>query len=358
MTSYRYDFETATDRSFNHDELALCKERIEKFCNTPNEVDKWLFDLKNKEWESSASLLLSCMPNVEKIQIKEYKQSSLNSFDRVLQRAATLQSQGSNSPLALSRLTFVHGSFDIWTSLTRLMPFLRLKSVRTAEFETTFDDSSRCVEMPTLELENLVLSTVVDGESSLLEGFLSNFKRLKSFRLREDGSRDPYYNSNPHTLDEAISSLKHCLEELEIDQHLRVPEDPPWISSLADFQKLSKISLNAYVLFKPNHKPRRKNIDVLPPTLKTLELFNYDQYAVDQLLQILQSRQETVPKLVHIQLKRRVVDQRNKTLLARFEEAVGDLKEECNDAAIVLEFFEEQTVRAVDNRSTIWSRIE
>jgi hypothetical protein len=360
LTSYRYNSSiTATDRSFNHDELTLCKERIEKFCKTSNEVDKWLVDLENKEWEASASLLMSCMPNVERIQINEYKESSSNSFDRVLEHAAMLQSQGSNSPLALSRLRFVHGSFNTWTSLERLMPFLRLKSLKTAEFDPTFDDIGFRDEMPNLEMETLVLGIVVDGEWSRLEEFLGNFKKLKCFRLREDDfERDPYYESDPHTLDEAISGLKHCLEELEIDQLLRAPEEPPWISSLADFQKLCKISLSAYVLFKPHHKPRRRNIDVLPASLEALELISYDQYAVDQLLEILQRRQESVPKLVHIQLKRRVVDYRDKTRLARFEEAVGDLKKKCNDAAIALQFFEERTVQAVDNRSTMWSQIE
>jgi hypothetical protein len=336
LTSYRYDSSiTATDRSFNHVELALCKERIEKFCKTPNEVDKWLVDLENKEWEASASLLMSCMPNVERLQINEYKESSSNSFDRVLEHAVMLQSQGSNSPLALSRLRFLHGSFNTWTSLERLMPFLRLKYLKTAEFDPTCDDIGFRDEMPNLEMETLVLGIVVDGEWSRLEEFLGNFKQLKCFRLREDDfERDPYYESNPHTLDEAISGLKHCLEELEIDQFLRAPEEPPWISSLADFQKLCKISLSAYVLFKPHHKPRPRNIDVLPPSLETLELISYDQYAVDQLLEILQRRQESVPKLVHIQLKRRVVDYRDKTRLARFEDAVGHLKKKCHFAIL------------------------
>jgi hypothetical protein len=350
---------TATDRSFTHDELALCKERIEMFCNTPNEVNKWIVDLENKEWEASASLLLSCMPNVERIQINDYKESSLNSFDRVLENAAMLQSQGSNSPLALSRLRFVHGSFNTWVSLKRLMPFLRLKSLQTAEFDPTFDDVGFRDEMPNIELETLMLGTVVDGEWSRLEEFLGNFKKLKCFRLREDDfERDPSYESNPHTLDEALSGLKHCLEELEIDQFLSAPEDLPGISSLADFQKLCKISLSAYVLFKPHHKLRQRNVDVLPASLETLELITYDQYTVDQLLAILQRRQELVPKLVHIQLKRRVVDHKDKTRLARFEEAIGNLKKKCNDAAIALQFFEEQTAQAVDNRSTIWSQIE
>jgi hypothetical protein len=343
----------------DHDEFALCKERIEKFCNTPNEVDKWLVDLENNEWEASASLLLSCMPNVERIQINEYKESSKNSFDRVLGYAAMLQSQGSNSPFALSRLRSVHGSFNTWASLQKLMPFLRLKSLKTAEFDPTSDDVGIRDEMPNLELETLVLGTVVDGEWSRLEEFLGNFKKLKCFRLREDDfERDPYYESNPHTLDEAISGLKHCLEELEIDQLLRAPEDPPWISSLADFQKLCKISLSAYVLFKSHYKPRQRNVNVLPTSLETLELITYDQYVVNQLREILQRRQESVPKLVHIQLKKRVVDHGDKLRLAKFEDAVGDLKKKCDDAAIALQFFEERTVQAYDDRSTIWSQIE
>ena len=359
MTSYRHDYITATDRSFNHDELALCKERIEKFCNTPNEVDNWVVDLENKEWEASTSLLLTCFPNVEKIQINQYEESSKNSFDRVLERAAMLQSQGTNSALALSGLRTVHGSFNTWTSLKRLMPFLRLKSLKTAEFDPTYDDYGLRDEMPNLEMDTLVLGTVVDGEWSRLEEFLGSFKELKCFRLREDDfERDPYHESNPHTLDKAFSSLKHCLEELEIDQFLRAPEDPPWISSLADFQRLCKISLSAYVLFKPRHEPRRKTFDVLPASLETLELITYDQCALDQLLEILQRRQVSVPKLVQIRLKRRVVDRRDKIRLARFEEAVGDLKEKCNDAAIALQFFEERTVQAVEDRSTIWSQVD
>ncbi|CAM6003043.1 unnamed protein product [Sphagnum balticum] len=128
--------------------------------------------------------------------------------------------------------------------------------------------------------------------------------------------------------------------------------------------------MNAAVLFKPNHKPREREIDWLPKSLETLELVNYDQYAVDQLLQILKARQEVVLKLVQVQLRRRIVDadddddegedgddDEQETRLARFERAVEDLKE-CKDAAITLEFFEEETVQAVDNHSTIWTRIE
>lgn len=306
MTSYRYDWKIATDRSLNHDELSLCKQRIKKYCSTPSEVDHWLVDLNNKEWESSASLSLSCMPNVEKFHINQCEEVSLNCFDRVLEHAAMLQLQGSNTPLALSRLTSVHGSFNGGMSLKRLMPFLRLPSLKTAEFDRTYDDISLRVKVPTLEVETLVLGAVVDGEGSRLERFLSNFKKLNSFRLSEDDcERDPYYESEPHTLDEAISGLKHCLDELEIDQYLRAPEDLPWINSLADFQKLRKLSMNAYVLFKPNHKTGQRNIDVLPASFETLELVDYDQYAVDQLVQILQRRQEAVPKLMRIQLKRR-----------------------------------------------------
>lgn len=350
LTSYRYDHMvefiptiTGPNRSLNHDEVALCKERIEIFCKASNEVDRWLVDLRNKEWEASASLLLSCMPNAERIQINEYKKSSSNSFDKVLEHAAKLQSQGSTSPLSLSKVRSVHGSFNTWTGLKSLLPFLRLKSLKTAEFDPTSDNVRVRDEIPTLELETLVLG-VVNGADSRLEEFLSNFKELKCFRLREDDyERDPYYESEPHTLDLAISGLKHCLEELEIDHFLRSPEEPPWISSLADFQKLRKISLSAYALFKPYHKPI---INVLPASLETLELSSWDQFTVDQLLEILQRRQESVPKLVRIQLKLDAVDYRDKAQLTIFEEAVEDLKKKCKDMAIALQFFERPTLKS------------
>lgn len=299
------------------------------------------------------------MPNVEKIDINQYKEPSSSSINRVFDHAAMLQSQGRDSPLALSRLTSVQGSFNDWAGLSWLLPFLRLKSVKTADLDRVVDDVQHRAETPTIEMESLVLGVVIDGAWSRLENFLSNFKTIKSLRLSEDDfERDPYTESEPHTLDEAISGLKHCLEDLEIDQFKRAPEDEPWISSLVDFQKLRKLSLYGYTLFKPTHNPRQRDIDWLPPSLEWLELVNYDHYALEQLVQILQNRQEAVPKLVHIILKQRVVDKKNGARVAMFKEAVRDLEKECKDAGIALEFFEEEVVQAVDNRSTEWTRFD
>ncbi|CAM6003044.1 unnamed protein product [Sphagnum balticum] len=166
--------------------------------------------------------------NTFRIQIDEYKEPFLKYFDRVLEHAAMLQVQGNTSALALSKLSSVRGSFKTWIGLKSLLPFLRLKSVKTADLDRIGDDISLHAEKPDIELDTLVLGAVVDGKASRLEGFLSKLKTLKSFRLREDGGEcDPYYESEPHTLDDAISGLKHCLEELAIDQHKRAPEDEP-----------------------------------------------------------------------------------------------------------------------------------
>jgi hypothetical protein len=305
------------------------------------------------------------MPNVEKFYITQYEEKSVNSFDRVLNHAAMLQSQGSNAPLSLSKLTSIHGDFNTWTELKNLLPFLRLKSLKTAEFDPSVFDSTPRVEIPDLEMDTLKLGTAIDGEWSALEGFLSNFKTLKCLRLGEDDfDRDSYYESEPPTLDDTISGFKHCLEELEIVQYLSAPEVDPRISSLADFQKLRKISLYAYVLFKPTHKPRARDMDILPRSLEKLELVSYDQYAVDQLLEILKSREEVVPNLKHIQLKQRVKLRRSddrdehEAGLAKLEETVRGLKKMCKDAGIVLEFFEERKERDIDDGSDIWSQIE
>lgn len=331
------------------DEIALCKERIGIFCSTANEVDKWLIDLKNQVWESSASLLLSCMPNVEKFCFDHWTESASNSFNRVLEHAAALQAQGSESTFALSRLTFIHANqFETWVTLESLTPFLTLRSLKTAEFEYTVGDSNPPVDTPTFDLNTLVLGTAIDGEWSRLDGFLSKFKNLKSFRLIEDDfERDPYHESEPYEMDGAISGLKHSLENLEIVQYPRHYEDTPWISSLADFQQLRKISLDSSsVNFKPSHRPRSREVDVLPKSLETLELINYDLYTLELLLRILQNRDELLPKLVNVKLEKLVagIDDSDEdgdedtSWTARYEKTRGSLEELCEDAAIKLKF--------------------
>lgn len=218
--------------------FAFCTQRINQICISQDQVDHWLSGLNANgrswkiPWESLAALVLSCTPNVKSIYMDQIPDSKLfpdYPLRTLLNLAIWLQlEEPIDSLYALKKLTSIEGSFCDGIRLEGFLPFLRLKSVRTAKFESTIDDVYIASDCPDIEMDSLVLGTVIDGFESKLNNFLSHFKSLRSFRLCEDdGYRDPYWEGNPHTLDDAISGLKHCLEELEIDQYERHPDDIP-----------------------------------------------------------------------------------------------------------------------------------
>lgn len=139
---------------------------------------------------------------------------------------------------------------------------------------------------------------------------------------------------------DAISPLKHCLEDLTIhtaDHDCFGDEVPTCIGSLKGFKKLRAISMTTDVLFGPLHgdvdkEPKSRLVDILPKSLQKLELYNYDNNeppVLEQLLELLARREELVPKLASIRIEGLIDHAENEPQHAKFAEQLKALTEKC-----------------------------
>lgn len=196
-----YDDESAKDFKFGEEDLALCRKRMGELFIGEAAVEKWISDLESKKRNALMGLLLSCMPRVREIKIESYKNSPTY-VDLVLNTAAYLQSQGSDSSYAMSHLKSVTISpFDTESglSLHTILPFLIPKSVTTAMFCAVKDELDHIKQSPHLAIETLLLDGSLICRRPLIR-FLGCFKDLKKFRYNTCATTKWGSNFLPQTM--------------------------------------------------------------------------------------------------------------------------------------------------------------
>jgi hypothetical protein len=316
---------------YSEQDFTVCQAGITTISSSTNEAREWMTDLQHANWEAMVAVMLFFVPNLEVLRFNRLLDSAWwnesEYIPRVLEYAASVQ-LGEDAPASpLTKLSFVslrRQYDDDHISIKHLRPFLTLKSISKVHVRGFWDSSIHVPTQETLQpgTKDLQINHYGTCDKSVLIGFFRCFSSLERFTCTctvVKGTRRIDVEGRPFAqhLGQAIAHLTNCLEELGL-YNVRTTaggsENPQSIGSLAKFEKLRIIRMDAYVLFGPplplypdqhqrlDHKMIRL-VDVLPTSIQEVALGNCDFDQIKHQLQELLARTREFPALRKIWIK-------------------------------------------------------
>jgi hypothetical protein len=330
---------------FSHLDFTACQERLNALQVTLKEtgatiedMENWVIGIRKGRWHAVTSLLVLLLPNLEDIEMINYRHDDTGDMEHALALAARLQGSGISSPFSLEHLADVSLSpfaqpdvpeaedplgFYLWPEseylhFSDMEPFLRLPSVESVAVSRLTSDGtgsgfSQLFAAPepfrfsTKELE--ITDSCVDAW--WLVRFLRVFISLRKFSYNHVAKeQDPDFL--PQDIGKAIAHLHSCLEELEISDICE--QNGKWtapreIGSLAEFERLKSIEVSGSILFgypddQDGSIPVVRLCEVLPKSVERLVLYEIGGLCDEQnLRELLAVKEERFPSLKRIQMK-------------------------------------------------------
>lgn len=314
-------------------EFMACRESLNMIEPVSERSENWMSRIRKGKWHALTSLVLLLLPNLEDVEMIDYRYDDSGDVDHALGIAARLQASGITSQFSLEHLTDVSLSAFVpedngpyrfgqepepeYLYFADVMPFLRLPSVESVAISKLSSEGGafrRATFLPgdlnfrTKDLE--INDTCLDMR--WLGRFLRLFTSLRRFsynHVAEEQTPDFL----PQDIGKAIAHLRPCLEELEISSMCNQNgkyTTPREIGSLTRFQRLKAIDVEGSVLFgypdtDDGSMPVLRLCDILPRALENLELSPSDSPCHEEhLRELLRVKDEKFPGLKRIKLMR------------------------------------------------------
>ena len=325
-------------------DFAACQERVNAFQETVKgtgaaleDIENWMPRIRQGRWHAVTSMLLLLLPNLEGIEMIDYRHDEAGDMEHALGIAARLQGSGISTQFSLEHLTDISLSpfaqpevaeaedplgFYLWPEseylhFSDIMPFLRLPSVQSVAVSRLAVDNARD-RLGVFPTENCQFSTKeLEITSSCLEGwglitFLRLFTSLRKFSYSHFGREYEDTDFLPQEFGQAIAHLLPCLEELEISgaweefEELTTARE---IGSLAEFERLKSIDVDWSTLFgypsdEDGSLPVVRLCEVLPRALERLVLRHSGGLCCEETLrELLCVVEERFPELKRIEMR-------------------------------------------------------
>jgi len=239
-------------------------------------------------------LILMSAPKVEKMALTISHSSDTNRLISLIKVATRLQEEAAASTMAFNQSNSVVLSTAnrvVRLEISNLPSFFLMRSVTHAAFRGV----CLCDESPNQETLPLITTKILSlGSVSGPYAFrclLAGFKSVRKFSYVPTCTTKHKTNLFfARDVGESIVHFKHCLEDLTIsDEYIEQHSDPDLqrrkLGSLANFEKLHTITISVRVLFgPPDRKESDQLSDLLPKSLKRLELLGSDRRLLKQLI--------------------------------------------------------------------------
>jgi hypothetical protein len=325
-------------------DFAACQERMNAFQETLKGtgaalegIENWMPRIRQGRWHAVTSMLFLLLPNLEGIEMIDYRHDEEGDMAHALGIAARLQGSGISAQYSLEHLTDVSLSpfaqpdvaeaddplgFYLWPEseylhFSDVMPFLRLPSVQSVAVSRLAVDNARD-RRPVFSPENCQFSTKeLEITSSCLEAwwlieFLRLFTSLRKFSYNHVAREDEVPEVLPQEIRQAIAHLLPCLEELEISEACKENGERTTvreIGSLAEFERLKSIDVDWSTLFgfpsgEDGSMPAVRLCEVLPRALERLILRHSVGLCYEEnLRELLWVVEERFPELKRIEMR-------------------------------------------------------
>jgi hypothetical protein len=250
-------------------DIAACEAIMQGLRIAPKETGDWMGRINTGNWHALTSLLLLHLPNIEDIELNDYRQDEAADIDRAISaRLPMSEAPNQVSTFLLEHLTnvsiwpftqpdpddpfFEEDSESVCLYFADILPFLRLKSVKSLAISRLSCDG-RAPHLPDASLEfNILELEITDSylPPRWLFLFLRCFTSLRKFSYEHFSlPGDP--DLLPQEMGKALTHLHHCLEELTSNFSLKngqflIPEP---IGSLAGFERLKSVEMDLYSLY-------------------------------------------------------------------------------------------------------------
>jgi hypothetical protein len=325
-------------------DFAACQERVNAFQETLKgtgaaleDIENWMPRIRQGRWHAVTSMLLLLLPNLEGIEMIDYRHDEAGDMEHALGIAARLQGSGILTQFSLEHLTDVSLSpfaqpdvaeaddplgFYLWPEseylhFSDIMPFLRLPSVQSVAVSRLAVDNARDRRL-VCPPENYQFSTKkLEIANSCLDAwwlitFLRLFTSLRKLSYNHVAREQENPDFLPQEIGQAIAHLHPCLEELEISN--LGEESGEWttareIGSLAQFERLKSIDVDWSILFGfpsglDGSTPVVRLCEVLPKALERLVLRHSGGMCCEEnLRELLWVVEERFPELKRIEMK-------------------------------------------------------
>lgn len=315
-------------------DFAACREAMRLMDTKPERIENWMSRIRKGKWHALTSLLLLHLPNLEDIEMIDYRHDEAGDMEYALGIAARLQASGVSTQFSLEHLTdvsisaftppeddepntFGHSPTPENLYFCDIVPFLRLPSVQSVAISRLsigdardrgfFPPKESDGKFGTKELE-ITDSCIEMWSLVLFLRLFTSLRRLSYNHVAEEQESDFL----PQEIGKAIVHLHPCLEELEISgmcQQNGKYTTPDRIGSLAGFEKLRRIEVEGPTLFgsldvEDESMPVFRLCDILPRALETLVLSPSDSLCHEEhLRELLKVKEEKFPELKRIEMK-------------------------------------------------------
>ena len=294
--------EEALDVSeWDDDDFAACRETlrmIELDIELDSEmVEDWMSRIGEGKWHAMTGLLLLLLPNLEDIEMIDYRFDQEGDMEFALGIPAVLQESETSSQFALGHLTDVslsaympHDNDDPYGSREEseylnfddVMPFLTLPSVESVAISGLSNEMGQFgSSMP--QDTNFGIKDLEINNTCLDMWYLIRLLRFFPFLRRfsyNHVAKEYETDFLPQEIGKAIAHLRPCLEELELSSMCERNgqyDMPTEIGSLAGFESLKNIDVEGDILLgypdiEDDSRPVLHLPDILPRTLESLRI--------------------------------------------------------------------------------------
>ena len=285
--------------SIRADFKTLIQSGIESCASDEQEAHDWYEAIVDGSWDAATALLLAYLPSLQHLHLKicgvhesypgpyyyrvQDKQEDYYWIHEIVMQAAQLQLQRIISPQALEHLTSLtivpNKATNRELSMSKLMPFLKLRSVKTIVlngWDLTSWDTDLDVELNVVEMELLNFNIML-GFTSL---FRTCFPRLEILSYNHldvtKYSSQPQPNAFIRTLKQVHPPLRELrMTDWSIAEPFSAP-DPAHIESLSTFPGLEIIEIMSFERWV-NWLPESESVhfsmaERLPDSVKELTL--------------------------------------------------------------------------------------
>lgn len=317
------------------DDFAACREALDEIEVEieidPERVAKWMSRIREGKWHSLTGLLLLLLPNLEDIEMIDYRSDEDGDMEFALDISSVLQESETTDQFVLQHLTDVSlsqfapqdddNSYSFrpqpvsqYFEFEDVIPFLRLPSVKSVAISGLSDGMSEYAVPPSpedtsfttkdLEINNTCL------EMSYLVRLLRLFPSLRRFSYNHV-AKEHEPDFLPQEIGKALAHLRPCLEELDISslcEQNSAYTTQREIGSLAGFESLKIIDLEGDVLLgypdsEDDSRPVLNLCDILPRSVESLTIGPWDFPSREKhLRELLRVKEERFPALKKIKI--------------------------------------------------------
>lgn len=365
-----FDMSSYTEEDYVRVQLAIAR--------FGNARKRWLRKVIAGHGDAVTALLFTILPNLEQLVMFSYQKGHRDYIEYVAKQASM------NGPFeCLTRLqtVLIAPPHDSGLDIKAMLPYLEVSSLRKMSIYGIVPEcrgQKYRWSNPAgtkFRIRHLSLIHSIFNRYTL-EDMLKDFPCLETFAYEYCGGP---LGDRQQSAVTAIGHLKSSLEQLVLidncQSHDFYGQDDRSVRSLADFEKLTKISTNSYILvgLLPGQNRSRtlttltpsvhesRLVNMLPRSLKYLELYDCGRGILDHMKEVIEQKHESFPNLESILLTYR--DQSPayygategcKTYLGLDQQAIEDLRVESRRVRVLLQTRLVDCWRPTDSKHMEW----